>query len=296
MAWEGWFLWEGKGPMKPTSVHPVAELFPMLDKHDLQALAADIKANGLQQPLVVTKDGMLVDGRNRLAACEIAGVEPTTTTLNGVDPVLYIISSNAMRRHMTKGQIAIVAARAEAGNQDHDSRGDNDHDNRGLGWKVNAHKRVATLVSETMVNEAGLIVEHAPDLADGVLAGTSTWRDAISTARKRRQEVVSDESRIAILKEDSPDLAAAVEEETLSVTEAWATRSRRQDEEREARRRTTNYLDDHIGWLIGMQQAADEQITETASRYDPSLSTHQLTKADLDLAIKVIQRLKRGWH
>ena len=39
--------------------------------------AADIKANGLVHPIMLDVDGkILVDGRNRLKACEIAGVEP----------------------------------------------------------------------------------------------------------------------------------------------------------------------------------------------------------------------------
>jgi hypothetical protein len=32
------------------SLHPAAEVFPMLDEDDLYDLAIDIKQNGLQQP------------------------------------------------------------------------------------------------------------------------------------------------------------------------------------------------------------------------------------------------------
>jgi NAD-dependent deacetylase len=61
-------------------VFPAADLFPMLPDDELQQLAEDIKAHGLREPIVVAViDGeeMLVAGRNRLAACKIAGVEPT---------------------------------------------------------------------------------------------------------------------------------------------------------------------------------------------------------------------------
>ena len=50
-----------------------------------------------------------VDGRNRLRACEIAGIKPRKEQLNGQDPVAYILSTND-RRDMTQGQRAIVAA------------------------------------------------------------------------------------------------------------------------------------------------------------------------------------------
>jgi len=43
--------------------HPVAKLFPPLSEHELHSLAADIRANGLQQPIVV-QNGVLLDGRN----------------------------------------------------------------------------------------------------------------------------------------------------------------------------------------------------------------------------------------
>lgn len=91
-------------------VHPVADLFPMLPEDELGDLAEDIKTNGLQHPIVV-KDKVLIDGRNRLAACEMAGVEPHFEELNGSDPVAYILSANLARRHMTKGQRAMAAAR-----------------------------------------------------------------------------------------------------------------------------------------------------------------------------------------
>src|SRR5436309_287119 len=55
-------------------IHPAADIFPMLDPKELQELADSIKKNGLQQKLVVTTDGVLVDGRNRYAAMKLAGI------------------------------------------------------------------------------------------------------------------------------------------------------------------------------------------------------------------------------
>ena len=45
-----------------------------------------IKANGLIHPIVLDDEGALIDGRNRLAACRMAGVEPTYTRLEEQDP------------------------------------------------------------------------------------------------------------------------------------------------------------------------------------------------------------------
>lgn len=84
----------------------------MLSYTEMEALAADISANGLRQP-IVTWRGMIVDGRNRLAACEIAGVEPAYAEMEFTgdrDVVAYVISTNMTRRHLTVSQRAHAAA------------------------------------------------------------------------------------------------------------------------------------------------------------------------------------------
>lgn len=98
-------------------VHPAADLFPMLGDEELQELAEDIRVNGLIEPVWLWNDPqrgrVLLDGRNRVAACAIAGVEPTTRTYTGDDPVSFVISENVRRRHLTEGQKADIALRSE---------------------------------------------------------------------------------------------------------------------------------------------------------------------------------------
>ncbi len=43
---------------------------------------------------------LLLDGRNRLKACEAAGVEPRFESVNGDDPLATVISANVKRRKM----------------------------------------------------------------------------------------------------------------------------------------------------------------------------------------------------
>jgi hypothetical protein len=84
-------------------IHPVAELFPMLSASELNELTDSIEREGLLNPCVRQGD-MLLDGRNRLAACKLAGVEPSFTEYRGDSPVAFIIGVNLMRRHLDKGQ------------------------------------------------------------------------------------------------------------------------------------------------------------------------------------------------
>src|SRR4029077_1311698 len=77
---------------------------------EFDELVADVKTNGLHEPIVVFEEKIL-DGRNRYRACQAAGVEPTYTTYQGDDPLALVISLNLKRRHLNESQRAMVAAR-----------------------------------------------------------------------------------------------------------------------------------------------------------------------------------------
>lgn len=92
--------------------HPAADLFPMMEAADIQALADDIRMNGLRNP-IVRYQGQILDGRNRLQACLLASVEPkyiTWAAVPGRSPTAYVVSQNLHRRHLDASQRAMVAA------------------------------------------------------------------------------------------------------------------------------------------------------------------------------------------
>ena len=94
---------------KAMQPHEFASLFPLLGEAELQQLADDIKANGQIEPIVV-HDGFVLDGRNRLAACEMLGLEPHTVDYDGSDPLAFVVSKNLHRRHLTEGQRASIGS------------------------------------------------------------------------------------------------------------------------------------------------------------------------------------------
>lgn len=99
--------------MKP---HPAADIFPMLDSVDLAALAEDIKKNGLQHPVVIFDAGgewQILDGRNRVRACEMVGVTPSHVIKRDVVPIDYVLSTNLKRRHLNESQRGMVALAVE---------------------------------------------------------------------------------------------------------------------------------------------------------------------------------------
>lgn len=91
--------------------HPVADIFPMMSAHELDELAADIRVNGLREPIWLY-DGKIIDGRNRAEACVRADVPIRTRGYEG-DPsklVAFVVSLNLKRRHLSESQRAMVAA------------------------------------------------------------------------------------------------------------------------------------------------------------------------------------------
>jgi len=75
----------------------------MLSQVELTEMADSIRTEGLLIPCVKQGDTLL-DGRNRIAACKLAEVDPRFTEYTGESPVAFIIASNLSRRHLDKGQ------------------------------------------------------------------------------------------------------------------------------------------------------------------------------------------------
>jgi ParB-like chromosome segregation protein Spo0J len=102
--------------------HPACELFPLMNETELKELADDIKRHGLLYP-VVRENGVILEGRNRLKACEMAGVKPRfTERTGGGSAVDFIIASNIRRRHLTPEQkrdllIKVIALQPERSNR-----------------------------------------------------------------------------------------------------------------------------------------------------------------------------------
>lgn len=172
-------------------VHPYADAFPMMRDDALDALAEDIRANGLRHPIVTwtDPDGVtwLVDGRNRFAACELAGVEPEFVALPAnANPQAVIRSENGHRNHLTVGQRAMAEAMYLAG------QGLRDNGR----WAENAvvtHGVTGTKSWPNWMAQAGVVIDAAvnfpavfADLPRKVICGDKTFSAAVDEARNAR--------------------------------------------------------------------------------------------------------------
>lgn len=219
-------------------IHPAAAVFPMLPDDELDELAADIKANGLRQPIIV-QAGVLIDGRNRREACKRAGVSPVIQELEGkADPVAFIISSNVNRRHMTKGQRAMAVAMIRP-----------DAEHGGPRKRGASSETKLDGLSATRISYARAVLKWAADLADGVLNGATGLDAAYETATQRKNAAEGPAARLETLRAKAPDLADQVIEEKLQLAEAEAALRARRETERAQRQAIYDFLRDLEGAL-----------------------------------------------
>jgi len=230
-------------------VHPAAAEFPMLPQDELDELAADIKEQGLLEPIVLDKDGQVLDGRNRLAACEIAQVEPRFTTYEGSAETSYIVAKNINRRHLSQGQRAMILAKIRE-NREPDSHHDTEYNT------------IATIAKEHGVGKdrlshANVVLQYAPDQVDMVVRGEETLDGAYAIARERKVNTETKAEKLEVLRHKYADLGIKIAEGNISSDEALAQMALQMTEEdqlaeeyegrlRRARERLRQLL---IGWI-----------------------------------------------
>jgi uncharacterized protein with PhoU and TrkA domain len=205
---------------KKLAVHPAAAIFPMMSPDELANLAADIKENGLINPIVVAKvkddEGkdyeILVDGRNRRDACDMVGIVPEITMLDPkIDIRSFILSININRRHMTAAQRimthAMIFPAAEHG---------------GSRKKGSSSATELASSSSGRLSMARTILRKNPDLAERVVAGTVKLDTAYNEVRDGEGKKSSEAGQLRELRLTRPDLAELVVEEKLDLDKGIA--------------------------------------------------------------------------
>lgn len=166
--------------------HRVAALFPLMSPAGLRELARDIRKQGLVEP-ILTYDGQLLNGRNRLAACKLARVEPKTIQWRGKRPtVAAVISCNMQRRYFSTAQRAMIAVKVErlfAAEAKKTTP-------TGLSHHIEAQSRAATALGVTarQVTAAKRLQKEAPVVAKLAAAGLVNMLQAKTLSRLEPHE------------------------------------------------------------------------------------------------------------
>ena len=97
-------------------VHPAASIFPLIEGDDFYQLCESIRTHGVQHAAIV-RGSELLDGRNRMRACEALKQEGWSGSCpvvewkdNGRNVAGWIWDTNALRRHMDDDGLAMASA------------------------------------------------------------------------------------------------------------------------------------------------------------------------------------------
>lgn len=282
-------------------IHPYADRWPMRSADEIEAMADSISVNGLRFPIILTPDGVLVDGRNRLRACEVAGVPPyweVREELTGEDAIVaFIWDANGDRRDMSKGAKAMLAALMP-----------------GSVRLLSNHQGV----SHAYVVKARQVIEFCDaDVIEAVIADTLSLNDAYAQAQeikatvqadqiaerkrkaqekaeaKKRQQLLDD------LRTNRPDLADLVDDNKLSVDDALtirhkdqAAQERREEAERQTIRNLVN--DAHLAFTIIDGYRHHETVARIRAHWAPQV--RDWTAEDLRELASILTDIADQWE
>lgn len=273
--------------------HPYADKFPMLSDTELDDLAESIRMIGLLHPVVVDRDGLVLDGRNRVEAANRAQVEVRTVVYEGDDIAEYVIACNVTRRNMSTGARAMATALVlEA-----DGRRDNGRWRRGS-VLVGNQESLITGQWQNILGQCGVILDYKPDLAHQVVTDelaldaafkqaeairTSAERDKIlkrEKAKREKAEAAAEAQRNAEIIADLTQAGAQnyldlIDAGTMTTKAAWAahredTRRQREREALERRGRSDLYSGIAKGLMTIGTYGGYEDIPKLMSEFDPA--------------------------
>jgi ParB-like chromosome segregation protein Spo0J len=174
------------------SVHPLAEIFPLMEGEEFERLADDIKANGLQEPITLF-EGKILDGRNRYRALEKAGMsyrlkDENFRQYSGSDPLGFVISANIHRRHLNESQRAIFGASLVTR-----KLGDNQHKS---GYSIEQAAKLLC-IGETSVKAAKEVLEKGvPEIQKLVREGKARLGGLTDIVRLDQSQQVAELNKI----------------------------------------------------------------------------------------------------
>jgi hypothetical protein len=214
------------------ALHPVNALLPMMPDDELQSLARSIARSGLLRPILIDAEGQVIDGKCRLAACAIAGVEPRFETYQGDDPVAHIVRENVTcRAHMNKTQRWIGEAMVDPDEP----------------------------AEEGSRLQAQFVVKHNPGLARHALdPGGPSLDEAYQMTRRVVGDVERKKAELEDLTKRVPTLADRVTDGSLSLTDAVKIDTMRRSEPALARLHEDGQLSFDEAWAIATARAAPD--------------------------------------
>lgn len=162
-----------------------------MEGKEYEELKADIKANGLIEPIWLHPDESIIDGRNRHRACLEVGIEPKFRTWKEQDSlVAFVVSMNLHRRHLTYDQQMGIGLKLEPAFSEEAKK-------RMLAGipaaKLQQGRAAEQAAEQVKVSPRALyemitVQKEDPNLADNLISGKTTVREE-RKKRKRKERI-----------------------------------------------------------------------------------------------------------
>jgi N6-adenosine-specific RNA methylase IME4 len=182
--------------------HEVANIFPLMQGDEFEALKNDIAEYGQREPIWLHQDGSIIDGRNRHRACCELDISPKFNVWDGNGSLVqFVVSLNLHRRHLTSSQLAMIGVdiafmlEEEAKEKELARKTTFQKFEKSNMQPINSTERAATIVGSNRqyISDAKRIVQQAPEVAEMVRSGEITITEAKSLTSMddgRRSQVV----------------------------------------------------------------------------------------------------------
>jgi protein gp37 len=183
-------------------IHPACLAVPSIESDDRIKLEESIGRDGLRHEILLTDDGLLVDGRNRLLACFNGKIEPRFRKITA-DPWQVAFAENIARRHLDvkrKAAFGLAWQEHEKQNAKERQRLSEGRPKKGVETFPQVIEDVGKSrdkigervgVSGKSVDKVAVIKEYAPEKLADDSSLEQAYKEA-ATRRKQQQEKPAD--------------------------------------------------------------------------------------------------------
>lgn len=146
--------------------HPLSNIFPEMNKEEMDRLVKSMETNGFDPAFpIIKKDNQIIDGWNRYQAAKIARVRPKFIEYEGKeeDVVDFVVLANASRRHLTAAAVIQSTLKADS-----------------LAGRFRRDAEIAKelSISPSTVTKQRLFRVHHPSLADDIASRKISTKEA----------------------------------------------------------------------------------------------------------------------
>ena len=282
-----------QSPACQYSVHPVALKFPPIPPDQYAELKESIRRYGQFDPIIITDDGQILDGRHRYQACLELGIAPKTALFSMLDgaekkkltETEFIFDANMKRRHLTESQRAAIAA--EFANMRQGDRTDLEPSDNCP--KVSQQKAAELLkVSSKSVGRAKKVKEKDPATFARLKSGDVSLNAAVQSIEAPPESPVAEINR---LHSEISQVEAVVEPHTNKKVKA-SVRPKETSGPQEAWNKACTTAREAIQDLVDMQteyQGCYEELSERRQESARGEILSAICELDLEGALSTIE-------